>query len=398
MDDAFLLNLWQRPESELIEWKPSLSQTDSIYRTICAFANDYSNHQQQGVIFVGREDNGNCSYTTIADGDMRDFIEHIRSSGSILPLPEVSYQQVVIDGCPVLALIVKPSASTPVQYGQTIWIRQGPSTRRATPHETVVLTEKRKNSTFDARAANGAVFEDLDHFYLQEEYIPNAVSREVINENNRSLKEQLAALRILTPQFEPTNLGILVAGKDPLRFLPGAYVQFLRVDGLELSDPIKDSLAISGRVSHVLRLTFDKLLAHIEIASAIDNTGKRIEHPTYPFPALRELVANAVVHRNYETSNAPIRITWFDDRIEIHNPGGPYGLVTDTNFGEPYVTDYRNPELAAALKYLGYVERFGWGIAQVRRQLKLNNNPDVRFEPRKHENYVLAIVRSRIRT
>jgi len=118
-----------------------------------------------------------------------------------------------------------------------------------------------------------------------------------------------------------------------------------------------------------------------------------VDHSNYPFEAIRELIANAVVHRNYETTNAPIRVTWFDDRIEIQNPGGPYGNVTEQNFGQPHVTDYRNPELSAALKYLGYVERFGSGIAKVRRLLRDNGNPDVQFEPRKNENYVLATVR-----
>jgi ATP-dependent DNA helicase RecG len=224
------------------------------------------------------------------------------------------------------------------------------------------------------------------------------VSREVLLDNNRSVRQQLASLRILTPDMQPTNLGILVAGSDPRRFLPGAYVQFVRVDGLELSDPVKDSAEISGRVSDVLRVTFDKLLANIEVASASDVYGRRTEQANYPFQALRELVANAIVHRNYETSNAPTRITWFNDRIEIYNPGGPFGLVTDQNFGQPHVTDYRNPELAAALKHLGYVERFGFGIAKARRLLQLNDNPAVAFEPRKSENYVLAIVRPHERT
>jgi ATP-dependent DNA helicase RecG len=216
----------------------------------------------------------------------------------------------------------------------------------------------------------------------------------VLRENNRTLQEQLAALRILTPDYQPTNLGILIAGKDARRFIPGAYVQFLRIDGTDLADPVRDSKEISGRIADVLRQTFDKVSANIEIAIIIDAEGRRIERPTYPFLALREVIANALVHRDYETANAPTRIIWFDDRIEINNPGGPYGMVTDQNFGQPHVTDYRNPELAAALKYLGFVERFGAGIAKAQRLLEKNGNPKLEFEPRRVENYVLAIVRA----
>jgi ATP-dependent DNA helicase RecG len=394
MDDTTLAALWRQPEGERVEWKPSLAQSDSIYRTICAFANDLAGSKHDGVIFVGRNDDGSCSGVALDDRSIREFVEHIRASGSILPLPDVHFRQIELDGCHVLALIVKPSASTPVQYGQTVWVRIGPTTRKANPGEITALAEKRTSRTFDARAASGASIADLDLFYLQEEYIPNAVSQEVLRENNRTLQEQLAALRILTPDYQPTNLGILIAGKDARRFIPGAYVQFLRIDGTDLADPVRDSKEISGRIADVLRQTFDKVSANIEIAIIIDAEGRRIERPTYPFLALREVIANALVHRDYETANAPTRIIWFDDRIEINNPGGPYGMVTDQNFGQPHVTDYRNPELAAALKYLGFVERFGAGIAKAQRLLEKNGNPKLEFEPRRVENYVLAIVRA----
>jgi predicted HTH transcriptional regulator len=90
---------------------------------------------------------------------------------------------------------------------------------------------------------------------------------------------------------------------------------------------------------------------------------------TYPMDALRQLVRNAYMHRSYEATNTPVRVYWFDDRIEIHNPGGPFGSVTPENFGQPGITDYRNPNLAEALRALGYVQRFGAGIAIARKAL-----------------------------
>ncbi len=83
---------------------------------------------------------------------------------------------------------------------------------------------------------------------------------------------------------------------------------------------------------------------------------------------------------------------WFDDRIEISNPGGPYGIVTKENFGRPGVADYRNPAIAAVLKTLGFVQRFGAGIAETHRALAANGNPPVQFEV--EPTFVLATVRS----
>jgi len=393
MNEQMLIELWNQPESERIEWKPSLSQTDSIYRAICAFANDYHNNKQSGVIFIGREDTGKCSNRVIGDKEILAFVGKMRESGSILPFPKISYEQLIIEDCPILALIVEPSHSTPVEYGREAYIRQGTGSRRAFASEITILTQKRSSRTFDGLAVNGAKYEDLDEFYLREQYIPAMVSREVLQENGRTLQDQLSALRVLTSQYHPTALGLLVSGKDTRRFLPGAYVQFLRVDGLEVGDPIIDSAEIFGRIRDVLQHSIDKLKTNIRISHKIDEMGIRIESPDYPFEALRELVVNAIAHRDYEMSNAPTRITWFDDRIEIHNPGGPFGYVTEQTFGQPHVTDYRNPELIVALKHLGFAERFGMGIARVKRLLKDNRNPEIEFEPRKHENYVLATVR-----
>lgn len=85
------------------------------------------------------------------------------------------------------------------------------------------------------------------------------------------------------------------------------------------------------------------------------------------------------MHRDYEVSNAPVRIYWFSDRIEIHNPGGPYGQVNRENFGAPGITDYRNPNLSAAMKSLGFVQKFGIGIALARKELANNGNPQPDF-------------------
>src|SRR5262249_1048921 len=97
--------------------------------------------------------------------------------------------------------------------------------------------------------------------------------------------------------------------------------------------------------------------------------------PSVPFDVLQQLVRNAVLHRTYESSNAPVRVTWFDDRIEIHSPGGPFGQVTVETIGQPGLTDYRNPTLARMLHQLGFIQRYAVGIQLCRRRLRENGNP-----------------------
>jgi ATP-dependent DNA helicase RecG len=95
----------------------------------------------------------------------------------------------------------------------------------------------------------------------------------------------------------------------------------------------------------------------------------------------------------YWATNTPVRIYWFNDRIEIHNPGGPFGAVTKENFGQPGITDYRNPNLADAMKVLGFVQRFGVGIATAQAELLKNGNPPAEFHPQPENT--LAIIRKK---
>lgn len=97
----------------------------------------------------------------------------------------------------------------------------------------------------------------------------------------------------------------------------------------------------------------------------------------YPYWATRELLMNALMHRDYET-NAPVQFYEYDDRIEVQNPGGLYGKVTPDNF--PNVSDYRNPFVAEAMKVLGYVNRFSRGVYWGQKKLVENGNDKAVFD------------------
>ena len=85
------------------------------------------------------------------------------------------------------------------------------------------------------------------------------------------------------------------------------------------------------------------------------------------------------MHRTYESTYSPVRVFWFSDRIEIHSPGGPFGSVTRDNFAQPGIVDYRNPNIAEAMKNLGYVQRFGSGIPIAIDELHKNGSPPPDF-------------------
>ena len=255
------------------------------------------------------------------------------------------------------------------------------------------LCDENLDASYDLQPVPSAELSTLRRVVFEEEYLPGAFSPDVLEANHRSYEERLSACRMIESLANPrpTVLGSLVLGARPREIIPCAYVQFLRMGGTELSSSIVDASDIDGRLGQLLNRIDDKLRAHISVAVDVTSADTDRRSADYPLGALQQLVRNAIMHRAYESTHAPVRITWFSDRIEIINPGGPFGIVTKANFGQPGVTDYRNPHLAEAMKTLGYVQRFGVGIATARRLLADNGNPPLELEPR--ATHVLVTIR-----
>jgi ATP-dependent DNA helicase RecG len=162
------------------------------------------------------------------------------------------------------------------------------------------------------------------------------------------------------------------------------------VDGDSLAAPVTNDRQIYGDLLTVLReldALVDAQLSRFPIATSTLRE-KTIE--AYPRVAVRELLLNAVMHRDY-ASTAPLRITWLSDRVEIQSPGGLYGEASPANF--PQQTSYRNPVIAEALKALGYVTRYGRGVIRAQKALEENEScpAEFQFDP----GYVLATIRRR---
>ncbi len=369
-------------ESDRVERKESLTSADRIREAICAFANDLPGNNRPGVVFIGVRNDGGCANLTVTDRLLLT-LSQMKDDGNILPIPSLVVRKTTLSGCEVAVVLVHPSDAPPIRFRGVVWIRVGPRRGIATSEEERRLSEKRRfmDLPFELRPVRDAMVEDLDLDFFQRNYLPSSVTPEVLAQNNRTVEQQLTSLRFATTDAPPllTVLGLLTIGRDPQEFLGGAYIQFLRIDGIELGDPIRDAKRIAGPIAEILRRVDEILEAHIAVRVEITSGPVERRRPDYPLASLQQVVRNAVMHRNYEGTNAPVRINWFSDRIEIWSPGGPYGQVTRENFGQANVTDYRNLHLAEVMYRLGYVQRFGFGIAIARLEMEKNGNPPPEF-------------------
>ncbi len=288
MNEQDLENLFRDLESERVERKASASDRKDIQMAICAFANDRPNYRQPGVIFIGVNDDGTCANLRVTDELLR-LLADMRSNGNILPFPVLSVRQQVINGCPVAVVVLEPSADPPVRFDGRVWIRVGPRRALATAEEEWRLTEKRRarDILFDISPLPSATLADLNLDFLRFSHLPATLNPEVLRENQRPLGQQLASLRLVTPGPEPhpTVLGLMVRGINPTQFIPGYYVQFLRIDGLELVDPIKDQKEISGTLMDILRQLDEVLKINISTASDIARGPLEVRRGDYPLEA-----------------------------------------------------------------------------------------------------------------
>lgn len=380
LSDNQLRELLKHGEADHVERTLSVSDSDKFGEAICSFANDLVDRREPAVLFIGINDNGKCGNVEISEAVLQRLMS-FRTDGTILPPPMMHVRRHTLDGCTMAIVEVQPSTNPPLKYRGRVCVRVGPRRGFASPEEERSLIEKRVwgNLSFDQQPIPGATLADIDKLRFQEELLPASVHPDVIAANSRTLEQQMQALGVINDQALPTVMGLLVCGKDPQAWLPGAYIQFVRYPGTEMSEVILDQKQISAPLSELFR-RFDEIIA-ANVTQGADLSGtSQIDQSSYPIIALQELVRNAVIHRNYEETASPVMVNWYSDRIEITSPGGPYGAVTAATFGQPGLTDARNPAIATAAKAMGFVQRFGSGIPRAKAALVRNKNPSPEFK------------------
>ena len=380
MTEEHVRTLMADMESDWIERTRS-TVDDKLGQAICAFSNDFPHHQHPGYLLLGVNDDGTLSGKKWTDEDLQK-IGGMKTNGKILPQPSIVVSQVFnFEGGDVVVIEVKPSTYPPVRYDGRCWIRVGPRRDKASLEEERILTERRISyaKTYDLVPALGSSVEDLSVDLFKINYLPSAIDKETLAENGRTTEEQLASLRFYdTKEKCPTNAGILMFGLNPEFYLPGAYIQYVKFSGEEMTSNVEYEKKFSGALITELRQLDDFIKGNVVKERPVKNDSFQEDSVrNYPYWALRELTMNAVMHRSYE-SNAPIYIYEFSNRIEIINPGGLYGEATPQNF--PNASDYRNVVLAEAMKVLGYVNRFNYGVKRAKEELVKNGNGEPDFD------------------
>ena len=197
MNDQELEALLNDIESARAERKETASDGDKIRQAICAFANDLDDSRRPGVLFIGAKDDGTCAYLLVTDHLLLTLAD-MKTDGNILPLPSMSVEKRTLGGAEMAVIIVQPSDAPPVKYKGRIWVRTGPRRSIASAQDERILNERRRHRDlpFDLRPIQHAKLDDLNRRLFEEDYLPGAFAADILEKNERSYEERLAACRM----------------------------------------------------------------------------------------------------------------------------------------------------------------------------------------------------------
>ncbi|MDY0141573.1 MAG: putative DNA binding domain-containing protein, partial [Bacteroidales bacterium] len=364
-----ILKLLSDLESDRVERTISTHNTDKFCEAVCAFANDIANHNKPGYLIIGARDNGELSGLKVTD-ELLLNLASIRSDGNVLPQPALTVQKYSFDGGDLAVVEVQPSVLTPLRYKGKIWIRIGPRKAIANESEEKILIEKRisQAGTFDTLPCLDATLDDIKTDVFSSFYLPRAIDKDILKSEKRSIEYQLASLRFYDLRYNcPTYAAIILFGKNPEYFLPGAYLQYVRFVGDNMATDVVSQYKYSGNLCEILPKLDSFVETSVSASRPVPVSALREENiRNYPHLAIRELLMNSLMHRDYQT-NTPARFYEFNRSIMISNPGNLYGNARPENF--PAVNDYRNPIISEAMKVLGFVNKFRRGIYRVKDEL-----------------------------
>ena len=296
-------------ESDRVERTVSTTNTDKFGQAICAFANDLPNHQQPGFLFLGVEDDGTVKGVNVTDELLKN-VAAIRTDGNIQPQPSMTVEKVSLEEGDIVMVKVEPAVFPPVRYKGRIWIRTGSRKGVANENDEHILMEKRRSNvtSFDSSPCLNATINDLDLQKFKHYYLPKAMNDEELESDRRDVKLQLSAFGFFDTRYDcPTNAGMLFFAKNLRRFIPGSYVQYVRYAGKDRAGDILTEHEFKDNLCTILPELDTFIKTTISNRRPIPVTALQEEQVAdYPDWATRELLMNAICHRDY-TSNGPIQ-------------------------------------------------------------------------------------------
>lgn len=373
-----------KKEDQTYDRKSARIDPKSLANHVVAFAN-----ADGGVLAVGIEDNykitGIDDYTENINEIMRvpyDFCK---------PSVKAGFQKIeCIDdkgrNNHLLLINVFQSSQMHANQQDEVYYRMGDKSKKLSFEDRLSLMYAKGETFYEDEPVSFSTIDDIDMDvvadYCKRIAYPKS-PEEYIRENNGYIVRK-------SGREEMSGAAILLFGKNPQQYFPRARVRFIRYEGNEVKtgknmNVIKDEI-FEGRILNVLNETIAFTRTQLKERTFLGEDGLFKTIPEYPEFVWKEMIVNAVAHRDYGIKGTDIQIKLFDNHFYVENPGTLAGFVRLSNIRNTHFS--RNPKIAAYLKEYEFVKEFGEGVDRIYRELEENHLP----EPKISAKYSMVTV------
>jgi len=348
------------PESQNIEWKESWR--DEYLKWICGFAN-----AKGGKIIIGKNDNGEIVGVAKAKRLMEDIPNKIQTQLGIICDVDLKDE----NGKDYIEIDVKPY-DVLISYQGKYHYRSGSTKQELKGNALNKLLLKKAGKTWDDVVEPRAKLDDIDISAI-EAFKKGAITSKrlpfIAEEENI---EQILDNLLLLEDRNLKRSAILLFGKNPCRFFINAFVKIGRFG--QTDDDLRYQEVIEGNAFQLADKTLEVLDRKFFVSPISYKGLHRVESWEYPYEAIREVILNAIVHRDY--MGAPIQISVYDDKLIVWNEGSLPEDLTFEDLKKKHSSRPHNPFLASTFFKGGLIEAWGRGTIKIINECKKAGLPE----------------------
>lgn len=368
-------------ESSEVEFKRTTGQRTDAAKTACAMLNG-----KGGFVLFGVDDDGSLLGQQVADTTLGDVNRELRRiDPQVLLQPDV----VPLEGSlSVIALRVPSGGLKPYTYKGRPYARHGASTvvMDQSEYRRMLVEQMHPSQRWETQVAQDITLEDLDAGEIVRT-VDEAIRRSRMEDpGTRDPFEILRGLRLIRDdQILSAAVVLFVKPDNALPGYPQCLLRMARFRGTTTSE-FEDNRQAHGNAFSLLQKAQSFLRQHLPVAGrVVPDLFERVDDPLYPTEALREALANAFCHRDYQIGGGSVSLAIFDDRLEIVSAGGlPFGLTPD-DLKKPHSSRPWNPLIADVFYRRGIIEQWGRGTLKIAELVEKAGLPEPEFEDRNGE-------------
>ena len=364
--------LLARGEGETLEFKRSVAELDQVIETVAALANT-----RGGLVLIGVSPKGEVIGVDVGYETGERIANRI--TGNIDPVIYPSIEVAEVAGRRVFVISVPESDNKPHLASGRPFKRVGATTAQMRRDEYERLLSLRRQAPFDRREIPEATLDEIDEGKLRWYFEQAARERNIPVDLALPVVENLKRLELATERdgrLVLTIAALLFFGKRPRHFAPHNMIRLARFQGTTPSNFI-DRLDLVGTLPEMIDEAERFVIRNTRVAAKVTGFERR-EITEYPYAAVREAIANAVAHRDYDREDVEVRVSIFADRLEVQSPGRLPAPLTLATLGEEYAL--RNRVIAELLFNIRYIERWNTGILRMRQLMRQHGLPEPAFQ------------------